>query len=84
MPHATSIFHTGLSVQDLDASLVFKVEGLGPELRHRRTRGNEHVCASVGSDNARVRIDQLPFPDQRQPSSSGHEHVIDTLQEVSR
>ncbi|MDV6286574.1 VOC family protein [Rhodococcus jostii] len=48
MANATSIFHTGLTVSDLDAAIRFYVEGLGFVLRHRQTQDNEYTCALVG------------------------------------
>ncbi|NMR30536.1 VOC family protein [Crystallibacter degradans] len=77
MCSVSSIFHTGITVTNLEKSIQFYTEGLGLELRHRQTQDNAYTRSLVGYPNALLHIAQLRFPGERQPPSGHHIELVE-------
>ena len=58
----TSIVHTGLTVRDLDRSLVFYRDVLGMELVFAQEKQGGYLAEIVGYPDAHVRMAHLSFP----------------------
>ncbi len=68
----TGVYHTGLSVADLDRSIAFYRDLLGLELIGRFERSGEGISRVVGYEDAHLSIAMLRVP--------GAEHMLELLE----
>jgi len=73
---AATVFHVGMTVDDLDQAIAFFTDAFGMEVVHTQVQDNEYSRRLVGEPEAKFRITQLAFTDGPRPLSG---HVIELI-----